>query len=120
MANKTALIKIEGSNNTWMEIQVSLTETSGGGSMTWQRIGLITSRKWSFSGDYNTTNYPFFITFKDKEMGNVFQLSGFQKDTDTRFPFNDTSKGEGACLVGGFEVQQGSLTWKVVQILLGN
>ncbi len=117
MANKSALIKIEGPNNTWMEIQASLTD---GGLTTWQRIGLITSRKWSFSGDYNTTNYPFFITFKDKEIGNVFQLSGFQKDTDTRFPFNDTSKGEGACLVGGFEVQQGPLTWKVVQILLGS
>lgn len=119
MAYKNATLLIDGSNNTWVEILVRFSDDSIGVSMTWQRIGVI-KRTGSFSGEYNTANYPSFVMFKDAIIGNVFTLTGFQDDQDPRFPFKGTSKGEGTCLVSNFEVQQGQLTWKVIKIMPGD
>ncbi len=116
MAYKTAKLLIDGPNKTWVEILVRyINDGERDISMTWQRIGVIKSTG-SFSGDYNTANYPALIVFKDPTIGNVFTLSGFQNDPDPRFPFKGTSNGEGTCLVSNFEVHQGSLTWKVIEI----
>lgn len=115
MAYKTAKLLIDGPNKTWVEIMVRFTDDSTGVSMTWQRIGVIKSTG-SFSGEYNTANYPALIVFKESAIGNVFTLSGFQNDADPRFPFKGTSNGEGTCLVSNFEVHQGSLKWKVIEI----
>ena len=119
MAYKNATLLIDGSNNTWVEILVRFIDDSNGVSMTWQRIGVI-KPTGSFSGDYDTKNYPALITFKNTALGNVFTLSGFQNDPDPRFPFKGTSNGEGTCLVSNFEVHQGSLTWKVIKIMPGD
>ncbi len=117
MANKRAILLIDGPNKTRMQILVTFNDAPGGALLTWQRMGIIDASTRSFSGDYYTANYPAFIMFKDNAIGSVFALSGFQNDSDPRFPFNEKSNGEGTCLTSNFEVHQGSLTWKVTQIL---